>query len=340
MSISQISSITRRATRTDDEPLNILTFPTHERYEQGLSKTNNNFYAYTSEGSKEWNTDYSPVPKNYHILDKKMGDNQLPLNVDLDLVLCHTYDQNLVIASQISDYLSVPLVILCHILPDIRMSPDQQTDTIRRCQSIQSDAHVFISDYSRRRWGRTGFDSHVIKHGLDTEFWCPKEGSEKEHHALSVVNYWASRDWCCGFNLWQRVIENIPYKVAGDNPGMSTAARSLEELRSFYRSCKVFVNTSIHSPVPTTLVEAMSCGCAVVSTKNCMIPEVIEHGKNGFMSNDEEELKKYINMLLEDESLRESMGREARKTIVESHNLDRFTEDWNSLFNKVVEEMS
>ena len=58
------------------------------------------------------------------------------------------------------------------------------------------------------------------------------------------------------------------------------------------------------------------------------------------MSNDEEELKKYINMLLEDESLRESMGREARKTIVESHNLDRFTEDWNSLFNKVVEEMS
>ena len=121
---------------------------------------------------------------------------------------------------------------------------------------------------------------------------------------------------------------------------MSTAARSLEELRSFYRSCKVFVNTSIHSPVPTTLVEAMSCGCAVVSTKNCMIPEVIEHGKNGFMSNDEEELKKYINMLLEDESLRESMGREARKTIVESHNLDRFTEDWNSLFNKVVEEMS
>ena len=133
MSISQISSITRRATRTDDEPLNILTFPTHERYEQSLSNTGHNFFAYMSETSKEWNTDYAPVPKNYHILDKKMGDNQLPLNVDLDLILCHTYDNQLIVGSQISNYLSVPLIILCHILPDIRMSPEEQTDIIGRC---------------------------------------------------------------------------------------------------------------------------------------------------------------------------------------------------------------
>ena len=340
MSVSAISSITRRATRKDGEPLNILTFPTHERYEQSLSNTGHNFYAYMTDSSKEWNTEYAPVPKNYHIMDKKLGDNQLPLSVDLDLILSHTYDQQLMIGSQISRHLSIPLVILCHILPDIRMSPKEQTETISRCQSIKSDAHIFISDYSRRKWGRTAFDSEVIRHGLDTEFWSPKEDVIKENHALSVVNYWASRDWCCGFNLWQRVIEGFPHKVLGDNPGMSSAAGSLEELRSAYRKCKLFVNTSIHSPVPTTLVEAMSCGCAVVSTKNCMIPEIIDHGKNGFMSNDEQELKGYIKMLLEDDDLRQSMGTEARKTIVESHNLDRFTNEWNILFNKAIEEMS
>ena len=52
------------------------------------------------------------------------------------------------------------------------------------------------------------------------------------------------------------------------------------------------------------------------------------------------DLKKYIKMLLEDDDLRESMGVEARKTIVESHNLDRFTNEWNTLFNKTIEEMS
>ena len=338
MSISPICSITRRATRLDSEPLNILTFSTHERYEQTLSNTGHNFFSYMSDTLKEWNTDYAPIPTNYHILDKSMGDSQLPLNVDLDLVLCHTYDQQLMIGSQITDYLSIPLIVLCHVLPDIRMSPEEQKTIIERCQQIKSDAHVFISDYSRRMWGRTAFNSQAIKHGLDTDFWCPKEGVEKDHHTLSVVNYWAGRDWCCGFNLWQRIIEGIPYKVLGDNPGMSSPARSLEELRDSYRRCKLFVNTSIHSPVPTTLLEAMSCGCAVVSTKNCMIPEVIEHGKNGFMSNDE--LRQYINLLLEDEDLRNSMGQEARKTIVENHNLNRFTNDWNTLFSKVVEEMS
>ena len=339
MSISQICSITRRATRLDEEPLNILTFSTHERYEQTLSHTGHNFFAYSSDGLKDWNTDYAPVPKNYHILDKSLGDNQLPLNVDLDLVLCHSYDQ-LMIGGQIASYLAIPLVILCHVLPDIRIKAEEQKIAIEKCQQIKSEAHVFISDYNRRMWGRTGFNSHVIRHGLDTDFWCPKDDIEEDHHTLSVVNYWASRDWCCGFNLWQRIIEDIPYKVLGDNPGMSLPAKSLEDLRDSYRRCKVFVNTSIHSPVPTTLIEAMSCGCAVVSTKNCMIPEVIEHGKNGFISNDESELKQYIQLLLEDEELRKSLGQEARKTIVESHNLKRFTNDWNTLFNKTIEEMS
>jgi glycosyltransferase involved in cell wall biosynthesis len=121
---------------------------------------------------------------------------------------------------------------------------------------------------------------------------------------------------------------------------MSSAAGSLEELRNAYRRCKVFVNTSIHSPVPTTLLEAMSCGCAVVSTKNCMIPEIIENGKNGFISNDENELKDYIRILLEDDELRQTIGKEARKTVTEKYNLNRFVSDWNKLFNKVIEEVS
>lgn len=340
MPVSQISSITRRATRLEEEPLNILTFCTHERYEQSLSNTGHNFFAYSLEGLKEWNTDYAPVPQNYHILDKSLGDFQLPLHVDLDLVLCHTYDQQLMIGSQIANYIHVPLVILCHILPDIRMSDEEQKMTIKGCQNIQSSAHVFISDYSRKKWGRTVFDSQVVRHGLDTDFWSPQDDVDKDNHALSVVNLWASRDWCCGFKLWERIIDGFPYKVLGDNPGMSSAAGSLEELRDAYRRCKVFVNTSIHSPVPTTLLEAMSCGCAVVSTKNCMIPEIIENGKNGFISNDENELKDYIRVLLEDDELRQTIGKEARKTVTKQHNLNRFVSDWNKLFNKVIEEVS
>ena len=65
---------------------------------------------------------------------------------------------------------------------------------------------------------------------------------------------------------------------------------SIEALRDAYKSSSVFLNTSIHSPVPTVLMEAMACGCAVVSTDNCMIPEIIEHGVNGLLANTSEKL--------------------------------------------------
>ena len=46
--LSPISSIIRAATRKSGK-LNILTFPTHERYETMLCKTGHNFYAYRAE---------------------------------------------------------------------------------------------------------------------------------------------------------------------------------------------------------------------------------------------------------------------------------------------------
>ena len=56
----------------------------------------------------------------------------------------------------------------------------------------------------------------------------------------------------------------------------STPAESVADLVNEYCSSKVFLNTSTVSPIPTTLLEAMSCGSAVVSTATCMIPEIIE----------------------------------------------------------------
>ena len=50
--VSPLSYIIRAATRKPTEKLNILTFPTHERYESMLAKTGHNFYAYRAEGIK------------------------------------------------------------------------------------------------------------------------------------------------------------------------------------------------------------------------------------------------------------------------------------------------
>lgn len=70
---------------------------------------------------------------------------------------------------------------------------------------------------------------------------------------------------------------------------------------------------------PVTILEAMCMGKPVVSTRHAGIPDIIQHGKNGLLAGEymNEELKSNIEILIKNPELRESLGREAEKTIME-----------------------
>lgn len=311
------------------EKLNILTFATHERYEQNLCKTGHNFYSLAA--GKTWDTDYGDVPENYHII------SSIPDYLDFDLILAHTDCERL---ASVHAYLSgvqgrtdnkthIPILRHNHVLPDIRYDVEQQkVSAVNPAVTLYS----FISDYSRTQWGFNKDNSIVIEHGVDTEFWV-SGNSERDNVCLSVVNDWPNRDWCCGFNLWKQTGAGLPLRVFGKSPGFSEPAKSTEHLREIYQKSKIFYNTSIHSPVPTVLLEAMACGCAIVSTATCMIPEVIQHGVNGLISNDPKELRSYLEMLLNNDAIAKKLGENARKTIEEKYSLQRFIDSWNRAFN-------
>ena len=80
------------------------------------------------------------------------------------------------------------------------------------------------------------------------------------------------------------------------------------------------------------MLEAMACGCAIVSTANCMIPDIIQNGVNGLISNNPQELRSYLEMLLNNDSVAAELGANARKTIEERYSLERFTQSWNKAF--------
>jgi len=108
----------------------------------------------------------------------------------------------------------------------------------------------------------------------------------------------------------------------------------VQDLANEYKSSLVFLNTSTYSPVPTSLLEAMACGCAVVSMATCEIPKIIDHTTNGFISNNEEELRKYIKMLFDEPELAISMGKLARQKIILDFSAEKFISKWNNIFDK------
>lgn len=320
---NQTVNILRRATGKNG-PYNILTFDTHERYQTQLCKTGHNFYSFRYPNCKVWDTTYAPLPPNYYV----MPDNYIINGVGFDFILAQSKWGQFQAAKYIQQIFPVPIVVLEHTLP-IPSWPSQQLEALRQ---MKGNINVYTSDYAVREWKHMGV-SFVVHHSVDTEIFNPGENVRNTHGILSVVNDFANRDYCCNYEGWKRVTKDLPVRLVGNSPGISEAAPSVEALVNEYRSMDVFFNSSTISPVPTALLEAMACGCAVVSTATCMIPEIIENGVNGFTSNDEGELRGYLEKLLSNSDLRAELGHNAVKTIREKFSEERFVREWNQVFD-------
>lgn len=328
--MNPLISITNQATKTDGH-YNILCAETHERYETGLCKTNHSFYAFRHQSFKKWNTVYAPIPKNYDL----MQENSIYRHINFDFVLSQNKFGQFQVLNNIARQLHLPLLSLEHTLPIAQWSKQMREDL----KKMRGSVNVFISEYSCKEWG---FDvdnkeTFVIHHSVDNKLFKPDNQQERKVQILSVVNDWINRDWCCGFSIWNNIQKGLPVRVVGDTPGLSKPSSSIDELVHEYSSSAIFLNTSTVSPIPTALLEAMSCGCACVSTSNCMIPEIIEHGVNGLISNDEKELKGFCEDLIKNEALRYELGKNARKTIIEKFHPQSFIDKWNGLFNIMSE---
>lgn len=327
-----IRSIVRRSTLTKNQKLNILTFCTHERYEQNLCRTGHNFYSINH--GKTWNTDFGKIPENY-----EEGD-VAPWHINFDLILCHTSCERMSLAKQLQALFNIPILRHTHVLPDVRFNVSEQ---VAAFNSIPVEHNSFISSYNMSQWGNyKNINTSVIEHGVDVDFWSGGEEPERQNNLLSVVNQWPDRDWCCGWELWKETVNfqtpsQMPIKVLGDSPGLSKPAESIEALREAYKTSSIFLNTSIHSPVPTVLMEAMASGCAVVSTNNCMIPEIIQHGQNGLLADTADELRASCQYLLDNPSKARELGEAAKNTMRDKFNLQRFVDDWNDLFFNVID---
>ncbi len=328
---SPLSTVMRSINRDADHPLNILFSNNHEAYSATLAKTGHNFFFLQHPKFHPWSVKERALPPNFFVLNGPDIPHQLKTDIAFDLVLTQNRVDHYPIMVQLATQLGCPLLQMEHTLP----WPDWDESTTKQIGHLPCNHNIFVANFSVGAWhhDKDDPDVQVIRHGMDTDYWNGWVGGDGA--IMTAVWDYINRDKICGFSLWKEVTKDLKVNPWGETPNLSKMADNSDHLRDLYRNASVFLNTTLWSSCPFSLLEAMSVGCPIVTTATTSIPEFIKNGKNGFITNDPKTMRSMLLDLINDKDMALEIGAEGRKTVLEHFGQQQFLDEWNKAFRKV-----
>jgi len=112
-----------------------------------------------------------------------------------------------------------------------------------------------------------------------------------------------------------------------------------DRLPELYHQHPIFILPSHHEGHPKALLEAMSCGCAVIGTNVPGIRNIIQHEKNGLLCEpDVDSIAEAITRLKNDIPLRKQLGDSARKYVLQTCSLSTVVKQEADLYRYLMKE--
>ncbi len=110
-----------------------------------------------------------------------------------------------------------------------------------------------------------------------------------------------------------------------------------KEMPEIYDKADVYLNASVVDNMPLSIIEAFSCGLAVVSTGAGGIPYICENGKTGLLveKEDYENLARAAIRLIEDDELAQKIIGAARREC-EKYSMENARGRWIEIYQKLV----
>lgn len=296
-----------------------------------LAKTGHEFHLLLVDRppwEKGWDLRSRPIPSNVTIVGEAEGISSLNLE-QYDLLLAQSHDD-----FQLIEKFPQRKVLLLHSVAALQ-GPEgvSRGEALRRLYLEQQLADVpviYVSRYTARNWGLPG---RVILHSVDNGDYYPYRG-EKEA-ALTVAHFFKERDVELGYSLHQQVVgDDIPYRIVGHNPNLpnSGPAESWDELKSYYRDYRLYLNTTAWGG-SLALLEAMAAGMPVVTTPRLGgRAHTVRDGYSGFVCEEPSELRARVKYLLANPEVAHLMGQRAKEAAREKYGRERFIREWREAF--------
>jgi glycosyltransferase involved in cell wall biosynthesis len=109
---------------------------------------------------------------------------------------------------------------------------------------------------------------------------------------------------------------------------------SISDMPSLYQQASIFVLTSEHEGTPNVLLEAMATGLPVVATRVGGVPEIVQHGRTGFLASEDhpDELSNAILELVQNPNLAAEMGARGRAYVEQTHSVHKLPAALSDLY--------
>lgn len=138
--------------------------------------------------------------------------------------------------------------------------------------------------------------------------------------------------WVAGDGPERRNLEQLIYGLQLESRVRLLGHVSRAKLQELYRRAALFVLTSRSEGIPVVLMEAMAAGTMVLAPDITGIPELVQHGKNGFLyrQGSSPDFIDSVRWILDRRSVLNDIRRAAQQTISahynRQHNLSKFSD--------------
>ena len=195
-------------------------------------------------------------------------------------------------------------------------------------------------------------------HGKNTESICfvgrieSQKGLDYLLRALAIIIAYGSKVklFIVGDGKQRTSLQDLAKNLALGDHVVFTGFQ--HDVLSYYRSTRAFVLPSLSEGMSSALLEAMSCGLPVITTRVGAGEEIVgadlggnvlpwghyHIGKRGIMVNprDEKGLAKSIYKLLQDDSLSKNLGVSAREFVRSSYSYEGAVNAYQDLYNRLL----
>lgn len=193
---------------------------------------------------------------------------------------------------------------------------------------------VHVTHFNKLMWDNNNTPTRVIEHGV-TNTGVTYTGQLDK--GIVVINNLPTRGRLLGLDVFLEARKHVPLDLVGmgtDELGLGEVLHpQLPEFQSRYR---FFFNPIRYTSLGLAICEAMMMGIPVVGLATTELSAVIDNSYSGFIHTDINYLTEKMKLLIKDPELAREIGNNGREVAMKRFNIERFTNDWEQLFNEVT----